>query len=122
VQYARLYADADGESHFEDVEVPLTPVNFAPPAAPLNLAPFIPAAQFSFLGAPAGWYGDWHPAPRRQFFCILAGECEFAASDGTARRFPSGSVLLLEDTKGKGHATRVLSEDALLVTVVQLPD
>ena len=40
------------------------------------------------------------------------------ACDGTTRRFPAGSLLLLEDTTGKGHATRITSEkDALLVAV-----
>ena len=29
-KYIRLYADESGESHFEDLEIELNPVNFAP--------------------------------------------------------------------------------------------
>ena len=122
-KYVRLYADESGESHFEDLEVELEPVDFAPPAAPLNIAQFLPAAQSLWVAAPAGWAGETpHPAPQRQIFCTLQGEYEIAASDGVRRRFPIGSVLLLEDTWGKGHATRITSDDGCLVFAVVLSD
>jgi hypothetical protein len=74
-------------------------------------------AKRSFLvGAPIGWGGETpHPSPQRQFFCTMQGEYEVTASDGTARRFPPGSLLLVDDTKGKGHSTRVISEAAVLI-------
>jgi hypothetical protein len=122
-KYVRLYADERGESHFEDLEVELEPVDFAPPAAPLNIAQFLPTAQSLWVGAPAGWAGETpHPAPQRQIFCTLQGEYEVTASDGGIRRFPTGSVLLLEDTWGKGHSTRITSNDGGLVFAVVLSD
>ena len=54
-KYVRLYSDESGESHFEDLETPLPPVDFAPPAAPLNIAQFLPATQTLWVGVPAGW-------------------------------------------------------------------
>jgi hypothetical protein len=63
------------------------------------------------LAGPAGWFGDWHPAPRRQFMVKLAGETEFVASDGERRRIAPGMVLVLEDTGGKGHQSRVVGPD-----------
>lgn len=116
----RCYADAAGESHFEEVGVGVESVDFAPPAPPLGLSPFVATERFSFVAAPAGWRGDWHPAPRRQFFFCLSGEYEMEVSDGEVRRFRPGSVVLVEDTTGKGHVTRVLGEDGLLTAVVQL--
>ncbi len=122
-RYIRLYTDESGESHFEDLKIPLSTVDFAPPAAPLNVAQFLPAAQCLWVGAPPGWAGEKpHPSPRRQVFCALQGEYEVTASDGGARRFPAGSVLLLEDTWGKGHATRIISEDEVLIFGVVLAD
>ena len=122
-KYIRLYADERGESHFEDLEMALVPVDFAPPAAPLNIAQFRPTAQSLWVGAPAGWAGETpHPAPRRQIFCILQGECEVTASDGGVRRLSAGSVLLLEDTWGKGHATRITSQEDVLIFAVVLAD
>jgi quercetin dioxygenase-like cupin family protein len=82
----------------------------------------MPASQFIFLRASSGWYGDWHPAPKRQFFCIRAGEVETTASDGETRLFHSGDVLLLEDTAGKGHKSRVTSKEDYIAAVVQLAD
>lgn len=32
MDYTRIYCDAGGESHFEDVSVNVAPVDFAPPA------------------------------------------------------------------------------------------
>lgn len=74
MKYSRLYSDRAGESHFEDVELELAPVEFAPPAPPLNLSPFVPATQFAFLSAPAGWCGDWHPASAQSVYFLLSGE------------------------------------------------
>lgn len=109
-QYKRLYSDENGESHFEELEIELAPVDFAPPAAPLNIAQFLPTAQSIWVGALAGWPGDKpHPSGHRQIFYTVQGKYEVTASDGTVRYFPAGSVLLLEDTSGKGHSTRILS-------------
>ena len=119
VNYVRLYADANGESHFEDVEINLASTDYAPPAPPLDLSPFTPATQFGFMRAPAGWSSDWHPSSARNIFFVLGGEWEVTASDGETRRFATGSVLLAEDTDGKGHASRVLSDS--LAAVVALP-
>lgn len=120
-RYVRLYADADGESHFSDEEMELRPTNFAPPAPPLNLSAFIPAKQIALLVTPAGWFGDWHPAPRRQFLMRLVGEVEIRASDGEVRRFGPGSIYLVEDTTGKGHTTRTIGGDST-AAVVQLAE
>ena len=120
--YTRLYADADGESHFQDIEVELHPTDFAAPAPLLDLSDYRAAAQFAFLGAPAGWIGDWHPSSGRNIFFVLTGEWEIEASDGEVRRFAAGDVLQVEDTSGRGHASRVISATNSLAAVVQLAD
>jgi len=120
MKYTRVYADENGESHFEDVEVEFSSVDFAPPAPPLDLSAFAPSTQYGFLRAPAGWLGDWHPAPRRQIIFYLAGEIKAEVSDGEVRRFGPGSVTLVEDTTGKGHKSRVVGTTDVLSAVVQL--
>lgn len=119
-RYTRIYADEEGESHFEDVEVPMSPVDFAPPAPPMDLSAMTVGSGIGFLGVPAGWYGEPHPAPRRQFILFLAGQGEVAVSDGEARRYLPGSVVLLEDTTGKGHDLRVVGDEYLSMAVVPL--
>ena len=122
IVYSRLYADDHGESHFEDVEIDLTLTEYAPPAPPLSLSSFGPATQFGFMNAPAGWSSDWHPASARNIFFVLTGEWEVTASDGETRRFPAASILRVEDTTGKGHSSRVVSQTDTLVAMLQLGD
>jgi quercetin dioxygenase-like cupin family protein len=121
MRYVRVYADEAGESHFADVQVPLVPVDYAPPAPPLHLSAPTPASAFVFLAAPAGWDGDWHPAPMRQMIFYLSGEVEAEVSDGEVRRFGPGSATLVEDTTGRGHRSRAVAGDVLLA-IVQLPN
>jgi hypothetical protein len=120
--YVRLFADQAGESHFEDLRADLAPANFAPPAPPLHLSAAFPAERLVFLAAPEGWSGEWHPAPHRQVFAFLSGEIEVEASDGERRRFVPGACLLMEDTVGKGHATRNIGAGEVLMAVTQLPE
>ena len=122
MQYTRLYSDGHGESHFEDIESDLKLVEYAPPAPPLYLSSFTAATQFGFMNAPAGWSSGWHPTSARNIFFVLTGEWEVFASDGESRRFGSGSVLLVEDTTGKGHSSRVASSTDSLAAMVQLAE
>ena len=120
--YTRLYADAEGESHLEEIEIELASTEYAAPAPPLDLSSFTPATQFGFMRAPAGWASDWHPSSARNVFFVLTGEWEVTASDGEQRRFAAGSVLLVDDTSGRGHASRVVSDSGSLAAIVQLPE
>lgn len=119
--YVRLFSDDHGESHFEDLAIELAPQDFAPPAAPLHIAPFLETATSLWVGAEPGWAGETpHPTPQRQVFCVLSGAIEVTASDDSSRTLTPGSVLLLEDTAGKGHSTRVIGDDEALFFAVTL--
>jgi uncharacterized cupin superfamily protein len=118
--FTRLYSDRRGESHFEEIEIDLALTEYAPPAAPLELSAFTSAKQFGFMRAPAGWSSDWHPSSDRNLFIVLTGEWEVTASDGETKRFTLGDVLLVEDTTGKGHQSRVVSDVDSLAVMIQL--
>ncbi len=120
MKYGILYTDKNGNSHFKDGEIGFEMANFAPPAPPVGLSNYMPASQLVFFRIPSGWIGDWHPAPRRQFFCCLSGQFELNASDGETRIYRAGEIFLLEDTSGKGHKSRVTGNEDFLAAVVQL--
>jgi hypothetical protein len=120
-RYVRLYSDERGLSRFEDHSVELAPGYAVPPAEPLFSADFKDTDGSFWVGAPQEWKGDTaHPAPSRQVFVTVQGEFEITAGDGEVRRFPAGSVLLLEDTSGEGHSTRITSDGDCLVFSVRL--
>ncbi|HKO41811.1 MAG TPA: hypothetical protein VJU84_00855 [Pyrinomonadaceae bacterium] len=120
--YCRLYVDSNGESHFDDVGVELCEVPFAPPAPPLWLCELGAAIRAAFLGGPAGWQGEWHQSTGRNLFVVIQGEWEIEVSDGEKRMFSPTDVVLLEDTSGKGHNSRVTSSDDSLALFVELGD
>jgi hypothetical protein len=116
----RVFSDTEGESHIEIATIDLALVPFAPPAPPVEVSEILDA-QYGFLRAPAGWFGDWHPAPARQVMCLLQGEVELQVSDGETRRASSGTIALVEDTEGRGHTTRVVSEEPAVMIFARLP-
>ena len=106
--YVRLYADEAGESHFEEVQATFDGELNAPPAPPLPLAAIGPASAVTVLSADDEWDGAaFHATPMRQLLVGLAGEFQLVASDGEARRFGPGDMVMLEDTSGRGHRTLV---------------
>lgn len=116
--YVRLFSDDHGESHFQDIQSDLTATDFAPGIPNLFISTPIEASEASFFGAPSGWQADWHVSSGRHLFAVISGVWEVSASDGQVRRFSKGDVLLVEDTTGKGHASRVISaEDSIAILV-----
>ncbi|MEJ2719622.1 MAG: cupin domain-containing protein [bacterium] len=107
----RIYSDSMGASHFADMEIPFTLRDYAPPAPPISVTEFFGSTGWVVISSPGGWYGDWHPVPSRQYMICLAGSLEVQVSDGETRRFGPGSVLLVEDTSGKGHVSRVIGNE-----------
>lgn len=120
--YVRIYADAEGNSHFSSEQMSFSLVDFSPDLPPVSAASRMNATNLVVLSAAAGGVADWHPVPRRQVNIMLAGEVEIEVSDGEVRRFGPGSFILGEDTAGTGHITRVVSDVDTYFAVVALPD
>ncbi len=118
--FTRLYSDAFGESHFDDVETHFESVDYTPSAPPLNLSDITDATSVRFMEAPAGWTSDWHTSSARTLFICLSGEWEVTVSDGESRRFAIGSVILVENTSGVGHSSRITSVDGSLAAMIQV--
>ena len=99
-----LYVDKQGESHFEDMEIPYTESGRAG-----KLSARLPATGIIFREVAPDYDLDWHPAPRRQYIINLDGSVEITASDGEKRIIGPGEVFLVEDTHGKGHLSKAVA-------------
>ena len=115
-----IVSDADGRTHFTETVVTFTKKDFAPPAAPLQVSEFQPARQWGLLRLPVGWDGSWHPTPVRQLIVCLTGQFEMTVGSGQSRRFGPGEMVVLEDTRGRGHVTKVVGDSAVECLSVQL--
>ena len=118
VSCLRIFADANGETHMEDADIALSPRKLFKDNPPLRLSENFGAAWCNICHVPAGMNEvDWHNPPRRLLVLWLTGEVEFETSDGEVRRLPPGSIVLAEDTTGKGHISRHPPEGQLVVHV-----
>ena len=111
---ARIYADVLGESHYEDIEVGTLP------RGPLGcMSDPIAVTSMILRENHPGYDYDWHVAPCRQYIVMLSGLVEIQTSDGEARTFGPGEIVLVEDVFGKGHASK--SPDGKARTSIFLP-
>lgn len=118
MKYTRIYADASGESHLQDVSPEMKAGNHAS-----AMSEMIAAKGVVFRESRSGEYFiDWHNAPRRQFVVNLIGDVEIETSDGETRRFGPGSILLAEDLTGKGHISRGVGNTERQVLFIPLAD
>ena len=122
MRFPRTYADADGESHFAEVEETFAPIAFVPTNPPLGLSAPRAATTAVFCQLAPDWDVDWHPSPRRQFIVTLSGECAITVTDGECRRFGPGEFVLLEDLTGRGHRSVVTSVDDVVLLLVWLAE
>lgn len=103
MKYARLYAGPDGNTHFEDIEIPM-----AADRGDQLKSIFLRATGIIFRITGPEYDLDWHPASRRQFVITLEGYGEVVASDGTCRRFGPGDIMLADDLNSRGHLSRAV--------------
>ena len=107
MKVTRIYTGRDGESHFEDVEIPLEDRGRVG-----RVSALVPATGLIFRETDGDYALDFHNAPRRQYVINLDGGVEIETGDGTRRRLAPGEILLAEDTTGRGHISRALGGQA----------
>ena len=115
-----IAADERGVTHFGERAIALHEGDFAPPAPPLETSEPVAASRGLFFRMPAGWSSDWHPTPCVQFYVQTSGLLEVEVGTGETRRFLPGQVVLVMDTEGAGHRTRVLGDEDVCGVFLQL--
>jgi quercetin dioxygenase-like cupin family protein len=112
VKATRLYSGVDGETHAEEVNI--SQLSSAQPD-------LLKASGVRFATRGAGTSDDWHTAPQRQYLITLKGHAEIEIGGGKIVHATTGSVLLIDDTTGKGHRAKVTNESEWHVMFVPVP-
>ena len=117
----RVFPDADGETHFEDVSISWD--NAEELLTKTGWASYELAAERPFIKqSPPGVAMSWHNSGYRMLVFQTGGVREAEVSDGEVRQFGPGSVLLFEDTTGRGHQTRSVGAEPVTFLVLALPE
>ena len=97
----RIYSDSNGDSHFENIDLPLKEAGDVG-----SLSEALPAKAVIFREVPATYDFDFYTASQKQYIILLDGSIEIETSLGDKRIFNAGEILLVEDVTGKGHKTK----------------
>ena len=107
MRITRIYSGADGESHFEDVEIELSGTGLGG-----QLSEPVSASSVIFRAVDGGSSPRWRPGlphgaatPVRREPDRLRGDRDGPRREATPG---PGAVLLAEDTTGRGHISRAL--------------
>jgi hypothetical protein len=111
LKVVHLYGDEKGETHLKTLELALEQPGGRSPV--LHGPGGVQFARFA-----ADLSATWHTSDRRKYLVTLSGTgYEIEASDGTKVSFPVGSILLADDMKSKGHRTKGLGTESLIMYV-----
>lgn len=117
MRVTRVTTDADGESRFDEIDIPLRDAGEIG-----RLSDPVDTVSVIFRENDPDYDYDWHPAPRRQLIVLLDGVIEIEVGSGEIRRFTGGDVLLVEDTTGRGHRTRTVNGQSRRSLFIPLTD
>ncbi|HET6952277.1 MAG TPA: hypothetical protein VFI47_17995 [Acidimicrobiales bacterium] len=112
-----LHGDDAGETHITLLDLPVHDSE----AGTVRGLHGIPATTVGF-GEFIGRKPDigTHNAPRRQFLIVLQGELEIVTTLQQVQRLRPGDVLLADDVGTKGHISRDVGGDPLMMMAIGL--
>ncbi len=118
MDYVRIWADEAGDSHLEEVTLDRQVAPAEPGVAELWVSAAISADGVQFVTVKeAGRSPDWHCAPRRQLVVFLDGWVRITTSIDGTYELPAGTVVLVEDTEGRGHITQHEPGDRAVILI-----
>ena len=105
----RVFSDADGESHIEDLNLAEHP----------ELGALLDVSEVRVQEFDGSRNMDFHPLPEGRLVIHLSGEVEIGASDGAKRVLRAGDIRLMEDVTGKGHTHVDLSPSGAVYVLLR---
>ena len=120
-KFVHVFTGPEGVSVIEEREIEMTPFTDTEGAHGFYSL-LQQTTLISFSMVKAGYFLDFHTAPRRQYSISLTGSVELGLPDGTLKQYGPGAVLLAEDLEGTGHSTRVIGDEDRFTLIIPLSD
>lgn len=103
MKITRIFTGDDGESHIEELDIELTESGLGG-----RFSEAVTTKSVIFRETSSDYHLDYHQAPRRQYVVNLTGSVEIETGLGEKCLLGPGSILLAEDTTGRGHISRAV--------------
>jgi mannose-6-phosphate isomerase-like protein (cupin superfamily) len=108
-----LYTGPDGQAYVKDIQVN---------ARPNGVVDLLPTSGVEIHRTQPGFSVGWHVEKRRQYVITLSGRGEIDIAGGKKIMLGPGSILLVENTTGKGHQTRTVGKKPWVALWLPLKD
>ncbi len=115
ITMTRLYTGPDGQTHADKTEVKLRPSTLR---AGLDESTPLKVSGAQFMRWPPGYVWDWHAPTQRQYVITVSGRGEVELAGGQKILLNPGQIVLAEDVTGKGHITRSIGTEDLVLLLV----
>lgn len=110
-----LHGDPGGETHLDSIELPIMET-YAGVVAGLSEIPATTMGMGRFLERKPDV--GVHNAPRRQFLVVLQGVLELVTTLDQREYLHPGDVLLADDVGTKGHISRDVGDEPLMLMAI----
>jgi hypothetical protein len=110
-----LHGDESGDTHLDPLELAERD-SYAGRVRSVSDIPVTTMGMGEFIGRKPDV--GVHQAPRRQFLVVLQGELEIVTTLGQQERLRPGDVLFADDGGSKGHISRDVGDDALMLMAI----
>jgi hypothetical protein len=108
-----LYTGPDGQAYVKDIQVA---------AKPNGVVDLLPTSAVEIHRTRPGFSIGWHVETRRQYVITLSGHGEIDIANGKKIMLGPGSILLVENSTGKGHKTRTVGNRPWVALWLPLKD
>ncbi len=111
----RLYDDADGHSHWGEVEIKQTGDDHRINSILQDVT------YWQVSVSQPGYVSDWRPTGESKMLAITSGQITITVSNGEVRHFSRGDMVFCQDMKGQGHMSKVVGIEPCTVLHIGMP-
>ena len=114
--FTTIYVDDHGNSYFGEVDMPQTGNERRASAKAQDVE------YWRVSKTLPGHYVDFKTVESAQMVSVMSGHMELTVSNGEKRYLATGDMIVLKDTKGQGHCTRVIGFDPCESLIIGMPN